>query len=284
MQAMEFLVKKVEAELKGMNIQKPSNPLNTINECGYTTLDILEEIKADLPEFENVKEMFRKANALKASEVNQVEWLSKKRDALMVVASLIATMAFQAGVSPPGGFWQENSADHRAGEAVMAFNYPDSYPLFLRANTIRFVASVSTILFLVIRWPFKKKFLMWILVLIMWLTVTSMAFTYAFSITAITPKKDREPLSDTIFIAVIAWCSVMALLLVTHTIRLLNRWLKISQQIDVWTWMKKFQIDVWTGMKKFFKLNSPRSDQPQPASANGNRPQLASANKNGEPV
>ncbi|XP_052182915.1 ankyrin repeat-containing protein ITN1-like [Diospyros lotus] len=227
-EAMEFLVKKVEDELKGKNIRKPANPLNTINECGYITLDILEEIKADVPEFDNVKEMFRKANALKASEVNQVEWLSKKRDALMVVASLIATMAFQVGVSPPGGFWQENSADHRAGEAVMAFNFPDSYPLFLRANTIRFVASVSMILFLVTGWPFKKKFLMWILVLIMWLTVTSMAFTYAFSITVITPKKDREPLSDTLFIAVIAWCSVMALLIVAHTIRLLNRWLKIS--------------------------------------------------------
>ncbi|XP_052183436.1 uncharacterized protein LOC127795666 [Diospyros lotus] len=166
-EAMQFLVKKVEAELKGKNIQKPANPLN---ECGYTTLDILEEIKADVPEFDNVKEMFRKPNALKASEVNQVEWLSKKRDAPMVVASLIATMAFQAGVSPPGVFWQENSADHRAGEAVMAFNYPDSYPLFLRANTIGFVASVSTILFLVTGWPFKK-FLMWILVLIMWILV-----------------------------------------------------------------------------------------------------------------
>ncbi|XP_052181923.1 uncharacterized protein LOC127794715 [Diospyros lotus] len=159
-EAMEFLVKKVEAELKGKNIQKPTNLLNPINECGYTTLAILEEIKADVPEFDNVKEMFRKTEALKASEVNQVEWLSKKQDALMVVASLIATMAFQAGVSPPGCFWQENPVNHRAGEAVMAFNYPDSYPLFLHANTIGFVASVSTIRFLVTGWPFKKKFLM----------------------------------------------------------------------------------------------------------------------------
>ncbi|XP_052182023.1 uncharacterized protein LOC127794809 [Diospyros lotus] len=231
---MEFLVKKVEIELKGKNIQKPANLLNTINECRYTTLDILEEIKADVPEFNNDKEMFRKANALKASEVNQAEWLSKKRDALMVVASLIATMAFQAGVSPPGGFWQENSTDHRGGEAVMAFNYPDSYPLFLHANTIEFVALVSTILFLLTGWPFKK-FLMWILVLIMWLTITSMAFTYAFSLLNYCdhPEKRQGTSQRHRFYSNDAWCSVMALLLVAHTIRLLNQWLKINQEIDV---------------------------------------------------
>ncbi|KAI3914081.1 hypothetical protein MKW92_040145 [Papaver armeniacum] len=36
-------------------------------------------------------------------------WLRKKRNVLMVVASLIATMAFQAGVNPPGGVWQQDN-------------------------------------------------------------------------------------------------------------------------------------------------------------------------------
>ncbi|KAL2517921.1 Ankyrin repeat family protein [Abeliophyllum distichum] len=36
-------------------------------------------------------------------------WLEEKRSALMVVASLIATMAFQVGVNPPSGVWQDNS-------------------------------------------------------------------------------------------------------------------------------------------------------------------------------
>ncbi|GMQ03480.1 hypothetical protein CsSME_00049264 [Camellia sinensis var. sinensis] len=43
---------------------------------------------------------------------DQVQWLAKKKDALMVVASLLATMAFQAGVNPSSGVWQDdNPAD-----------------------------------------------------------------------------------------------------------------------------------------------------------------------------
>nr|DAD36515.1 TPA_asm: hypothetical protein HUJ06_007156 [Nelumbo nucifera] len=40
---------------------------------------------------------------------NHEDWVEKKRDILMVVVSLIATMAFQAGFNPPGGVWQENN-------------------------------------------------------------------------------------------------------------------------------------------------------------------------------
>ncbi|XP_057476991.1 ankyrin repeat-containing protein BDA1-like [Actinidia eriantha] len=167
------------------------------------------------------------------NNLNQGEWLAKKRDALMVVASLLASMAFQAGVNPPGGVWQDNSPTdsdikdpHRAGEAVVAYNYPQTYKYYLRANTISFVASLSTLLLLISGLPFKRKTFMWILMAIMWLSITSMAFTYSYSIVAVTPKRDRVPLRRTMYVAVPVWCGVMGLLLLGHTMRLAGRWLK----------------------------------------------------------
>jgi hypothetical protein len=32
-------------------------------------------------------------------------WMEETRGTLMIVATVIATMAFQAGISPPGGVW-----------------------------------------------------------------------------------------------------------------------------------------------------------------------------------
>ncbi|PSS11754.1 Ankyrin repeat-containing protein [Actinidia chinensis var. chinensis] len=197
--------------------------VNATNANENTALDIFVESKI---ENEDIGNILHKFGAKIGKDIVKGEWLMKKRDALMVVASLIATMAFQAGVSPAGGVWQDDSNGHRAGETVMAYNYPDSFPYFLRANTIGFVASLSTILLLISGLPFRKRAFMWMLVVIMWLTITSMAFTYAFSITVVTPKKDRESLSSTIFVAVIVWCSVMAILLLVHTGNLIATMLK----------------------------------------------------------
>ncbi|KAG5571531.1 hypothetical protein H5410_061297, partial [Solanum commersonii] len=154
-------------------------------------------------------------------------WLSKKCETIMVVATLIATMAFQARVKPLGGVWQENGKlddwgrpSHKAGESVMAYNHARLYRYFLHVNSIAFVSSLSTILLLISGLPFKHRLFMWGLMVIMWSTVTSIALTYGIAIYIITLRKDTKPFGQIIEIAITVWCGLMALLLLDNTIRL----------------------------------------------------------------
>ncbi|MCE5166857.1 hypothetical protein HAX54_028152 [Datura stramonium] len=245
--------------------------VNLKDDNGNTALDILAQSRRDMNDLQ-IGESLREAGGLRANEISSSntqtvakfhnkespsphtqialvqkqdmagDWLSKKRDAIMVVASLIATMAFQAGMNPPGGFWQANEEvnsqgkslqmPHKAGEAVMAYSHPKSYRYFIRVNTTAFVASLSTILLLISGLPFRKKLFTWALMVIMWLAVTSVALTYGISIYIVTPKKDREQLGQVIEVAVTVWCSIMALLFLGNTIRLTYKWMAKKQQSE----------------------------------------------------
>ncbi|KAH7864887.1 hypothetical protein Vadar_012974 [Vaccinium darrowii] len=170
----------------------------------------------------DIKALLRKANAQRGKYTIDGEWIgiAETRNGIIIVAVLMATIAFQAGVTPPGGVWQDNQDGH-IGQAVMAHNYPKLYKYFLRSNTIGFVASLSTILLIISELPLKKKPFMWILVVVMCLTITSMAFTYVFSIIVITPKSERKTLNRTIVVAIIAWSGVIAVLLLGHAVHLI---------------------------------------------------------------
>lgn len=228
--------------------------VNLKDDNGNTALDILAKSRRDLNDVQigdslleagglRAKDMISSSNTQNVAKFSKSQvqkhdmsgdWLSRKRDAIMVVASLIATMAFQAGMNPPGGVWQDDNNSlqmgHKAGEAVMAYSHPKSYRFFIRVNTTAFVASLSTILLLISGLPFRRKLFMWALMVIMWLTVTSVALTYGISIYIVTPRKDREQLGHVIEVAVTVWCSVMALLLLGNTVRLFYKWMMRKKQ------------------------------------------------------
>ncbi|XP_039122057.1 LOW QUALITY PROTEIN: ankyrin repeat-containing protein BDA1-like [Dioscorea cayenensis subsp. rotundata] len=120
--------------------------------------------------------------------------------ALMVVATLIATITFQSGLNPPGGFTQDNgnttvtnitnstNSTASSGIAVLGSNLST----FLFFDMIGLFASLSIILVLICVVPRKKKKMMKILVVIMWVSVFSTALAFSAGIYKIFPDSNRK--------------------------------------------------------------------------------------------
>ncbi|KAJ6406562.1 hypothetical protein OIU84_010134 [Salix udensis] len=154
--------------------------------------------------------------------------LGDRRNALMIVASLIATMAFQAGIRPPGGFWQEDlheptSKAHEAGRSIMADKLPAAYNKFVLHNSIAFLASLSVILLLISGLSFKRGFSMWILMGILWVAITESTFTYLISIYCLSSRPQRRAYFVTAAVLTGVMFGLLSFLLVGHSVRLIVR-------------------------------------------------------------
>ncbi|KAK3438833.1 hypothetical protein EUGRSUZ_C03383 [Eucalyptus grandis] len=183
----------------------------------------------------------------KQEEDKNKKWIKKKRDSLMITATVIAAMAYQAGISPPGGVW-DNDQRHNgtilyyAGTPIMAANDPEGYPMFWTYNTISFLASLSTIFLLISGFPLGKKVLTWILMATMWVTIIFTALTYLQCMRAILhvqrkpedtrwagvagtpteamPIKGRRPILGAEFFMHV-WLCTVAILFLVHIVRYL---------------------------------------------------------------
>ncbi|KAL0311839.1 UNVERIFIED_CONTAM: hypothetical protein Sradi_5583200 [Sesamum radiatum] len=226
---LHLAVEDKQVETIKFLLSVPALEVNALNLNGMTAVDILIKSRRDVRDSE-IEDSLKLAGCFGTTETNE-DWLERKRSALMVVASLIATMAFQVGVNPPSGVWQDDnlvdsqgnpvSDPHQAGYSVMAHNYPKGYPRFYMINTTAFIASLSIILLLMSGLPIRRRFFMWILMVITWLAITAIALAYTVSIMVLTPSDEEKSVLSVVGYSVFVWLCLMALLLIGHTVRLI---------------------------------------------------------------
>ncbi|KAH7834704.1 hypothetical protein Vadar_018778 [Vaccinium darrowii] len=192
--------------------------VNAANKSGRTALDIhlLDVGNPADSVYEEIKHILLDARAKLGEEVTaKPSWETKSRGTLMIVASLIATVAFQAGVYPPGGVWQDDSTEeprHEAGKAILAYKNPDWYFFFLLVNTVGFHTSLGIISLLIALIPDPSRGGRLSLAVAAWLTlIMTTAFAYTYSVIATFPEdKDtngRSPYTRGVAIGVgsLAW-------------------------------------------------------------------------------
>ncbi|XP_057799749.1 ankyrin repeat-containing protein BDA1-like [Salvia miltiorrhiza] len=218
--------------------------VNAQNHEGLTALEVLIRSRRDVRDSQIEKLLKNEQPLQKNQKSNSWEslmekhggWLDRKKSTLMVVASLIATMAFQIGVNPPGGAWQNDSPPgnletYMAGESVLMTTFPQCYVRFYIINTTAFIASLSIILLLMSGLPMRRRLFVWILMVITWIAITAIALTYLIAIRLMTPSYfENTPVFKAVVATIFVWIGLMALLLVAHTIRMIKKFVTKARE------------------------------------------------------
>ncbi|KAI3444853.1 hypothetical protein Pfo_001518 [Paulownia fortunei] len=260
---LHLAVADKQAETTEFLLSVAAMDCNALNLSGMTAMDILIQRRRDARDLE-IEESLKRAGACGGREnmaenrallsphpdslcscrdiqktvwkkllKNHDDWLEKKRSALMVVASLIATMAFQVGVNPPSNVWTEtktqtvHSSHLSVNDPNGAMHYLTKPSTYYIINTTSFVASLSIILLLMSGLPLKLRVFVRILMVITWIAITAIALSYTVSLVLSTPSLQKESIDGIIVITVYAWIFLMALLLLSHTIRLFVKIVKM---------------------------------------------------------
>ncbi|KAL6596601.1 hypothetical protein ACP70R_047244 [Stipagrostis hirtigluma subsp. patula] len=83
-----------------------------------------------------------------ASTQETKEEMEQIRSFLLVLATLVATVTYAAGLNPPGGFWPDNNDSHRAGDPALREHYPCRFKVFMACNATAFSGSLVIIIML----------------------------------------------------------------------------------------------------------------------------------------
>lgn len=134
------------------------------------------------PAYPNPKAHHRQKHKRSKKLKHQNEGLRNARNTITVVAVLIATVTFAAGVNPPGGF------DQDTGRAKLGTKRP--FKVFMVSNIFALFLSLGIVNVLVSVVPFKRKSMTALLKMthkVMWVSTLFMASAYIAAVWAILP-------------------------------------------------------------------------------------------------
>ncbi|XP_057776313.1 ankyrin repeat-containing protein At5g02620-like [Salvia miltiorrhiza] len=223
----------------------------TPNSMGKTALDISKECS---PPTTTNSEMKRILQSLLIKQRSLKSHL-KINDMTMVVVVLIATMAFQAAVSPPGGVWQDDTSSHTAGKAVMASAHPKLYKHFVRANTTAFVSSLISIIFSTTGMPLREFAFFGIAFYAMWVSVAAIGVSYGASLIMTNPAQAR-PIGHIVAIVVFLFVGIIVSV-IGYAVKEERSWKREEQE----------QEDRRSSLKVLIRRFSGRSDSSEPVQA-----------------
>ncbi|KAI3714527.1 hypothetical protein L6452_21483 [Arctium lappa] len=158
----------------------------------------------------------------------------KKSDALLVAASVIAAMNYQAAISPPGGAYQDTLRNingtivYEAGQAISAYVTPFEYRRFCISNTISFTFSMTTMFLFLSGLSLKRRIFSFLLTASMFVTITATTYSYKLAMEATTPAHDDELMirwnfvSRLVTAALVMWFVVAGVAIVVFVWRLLK--------------------------------------------------------------